>query len=658
MTLIMARSMCWLTPLLWFLPGIRAFRRTPSHLTTSASAAAALGGTAETTRGIPHRRAAAVHVDIPTDPSGHLVTNLPLLEQGALAAAPHWAGHLPVTGGRQGNGDKYFFYWLFAPPEAEANAPLIIWLNGGPACSSMDGLFLENGPIQWKLDTVTSEYKLVENPHSWHKTPAYTLYIDQPVGTGLSFTTSRTYPKNDEEVNVDFYAFLQNFFSLHEDKFVTGNKVNRDIYFSGESHAGHYIPSMMNYILQRNDAGAGNDGRSIKIPLAGAAIGNGWMDPYHQYSAHGAAYGHGLIDEAQLFKLKEKEISCQKALERGQYTFRGCFNLLEEVVNESYGIKSPYMVSQYDVRRSETKQGSRNFPPGYKITEAYLGGWPLEGHPGQLDVKLKTSVLQAIHATAATAAGQRYEECTDPPYNALSHQDGLGVVEDVVAVLQHASQPRLLSFNGIEDLICNHVGNERFLENLPWKYQDEWMEAKRYAWSAGRASLETPVAGYMKEYRNLLFLKLFNSGHMVPLDVPEVALAMLQVFTDSSQSFKNSEQRLGTALHPPEQDNSTPDCPVCETCEKCTVCPAPATTDHESPVVPQGKSSNSDNFMTILGPVLAVAGLVALAWSCKRSRRLRAGGALKNGAARATDLELRERNTYHDDVELDEKEVL
>jgi carboxypeptidase C (cathepsin A) len=69
-------------------------------------------------------------------------------------------------------------------------------MNGGPGCSSMDGLFLENGPF--KLD---DQLALHLNPHSWHHL-ADVLYIDQPVGTGLSFTTNRDgYPRNDEQVN-------------------------------------------------------------------------------------------------------------------------------------------------------------------------------------------------------------------------------------------------------------------------------------------------------------------------------------------------------------------------------------------------------------------------------------------------------------------------
>jgi carboxypeptidase C (cathepsin A) len=228
-----------------------------------------------------------------SSPDEHLVTSpLPLWSDPDPFPTKHWAGHLPASS----TDDKYFFYWLFEPPTTAATAtnstvPLIIWLNGGPGCSSMDGLWIENGPFRLGLvngssssDSKPTYGVFADKKSSWHLSPAYTLYVDQPVGTGLSYTRSKTYPANDEEVNVDFYHFLQSFFQLHSDKFVaaqqqggTQKMVNRPLYFSGESHAGHYIPSMMNYILGRNDqleSGAGGGSSSstdIVIPVSGAA---------------------------------------------------------------------------------------------------------------------------------------------------------------------------------------------------------------------------------------------------------------------------------------------------------------------------------------------------------------------------------------------------
>lgn len=348
------------------------------------------------------------NVDVPpaNSPDDHLVTDLPLLDPSKFTTK-HWAGLLPASS----DGDKYLFYWLFAPPDtdrADEDIPLIIWLNGGPACSSMDGLWVENGPF--RLTKKDDRWTIDIADHSWHKTPAYVVYIDQPVGTGIAFTTSGKYPTNDEEVNEDFYHFLKEFLLLHNDKFLTENTLSRKLFFSGESHAGHYIPSMMNYIRKQNLKSP-----SVMIPLSGAAIGNGWVDPMAQYSAHEAAYGYSLIGRAQKRALEEKERQCQEALARGQYVVNVCFQLLDDVVSNSQGRGSSYTVSQYDYRLWERKSQPRDFPPGHQDVEAYLGG------RGHIDSDVQ-AVLAAIHSTPSWEAGQRYQECTDPPYNALKHQ--------------------------------------------------------------------------------------------------------------------------------------------------------------------------------------------------------------------------------------------
>ena len=83
-------------------------------------------------------------------------------------------------------------------------------------------------------------------------------------------------------------------------------------------------------------------------------------------------------------------------------------------------------VSQYDTRLWEKKGQSRSFPMGHKDVETYLGGRSHSQNP-PLNVNYR-DVLQAIHATESIDARQTYEECTDPPYVALEHQDGLGTL--------------------------------------------------------------------------------------------------------------------------------------------------------------------------------------------------------------------------------------
>jgi hypothetical protein len=65
------------------------------------------------------------------------------------------------------------------------NTPLIAWFNGGPGCSSLWGMFFENGPY-----TLNASLALLPNPNTWAGI-GHMLYIDQPIGTGLSYSAVR-----------------------------------------------------------------------------------------------------------------------------------------------------------------------------------------------------------------------------------------------------------------------------------------------------------------------------------------------------------------------------------------------------------------------------------------------------------------------------------
>ena len=544
-------------------------------------------------------------------PDDHLVRSLPLLNPSDFQSR-HYAGHIPASPNAN---DKKLFYWLFEPPNLEleneeSRHPLLIWLNGGPGCSSMDGLFLENGPFRLVPTDDGKGWRVDVSKYSWHNAPAWVLYIDQPVGTGLSFTKKGNYCKDDAEVNADFHYFLVQFLTAYGDIFLTeaapapeggdeaaGNikrrVLNRPLFFSGESHAGHYIPSMIDYILKANDNGVAGDATDpvpVFIPVTGAAIGNGWMDPYRQYAAASAAYGMGLVDLSQKAALDEMEVQCQEKMDNGNLDAGVCFELLDKIVEESRGSDSKYKVSTYDSTKWEPKHRKRTFPPGHKDVENYLGGWKHSakdsGHPGSVDMAVDNAeVLRSLHAEESVSAKQKYQECTDPPFDALRHQDGLGVVTEVVRVLNHPSQPRLLFFNGMNDLICNHVGNEKFLDELPWEHAADWRRSNRYSWDGppnkdgGEKGGGGPPAGYVREYRNLLFLKILNAGHMVPMDLPEVALEMMRILMHEGASkegptFQTFEQKMsskdpGNKGEKGSEEESSGGEVLCEPCPSC-----------------------------------------------------------------------------------------
>ncbi|KAK4574869.1 hypothetical protein LTR86_001711 [Recurvomyces mirabilis] len=139
--------------------------------------------------------------------------------------------------------ENQLWFWYFPSENPAACEEIVIWLNGGPGCSSLDGLLQENGPFLWQSGT----YSPIKNPYSWVNLTNM-VWVDQPVGTGFSPAANGTPQtiKNEQDVAVDFAGFWKNFMEQFD---LVGHKV----YITGESYAGQYIPYIAEYMLDQND---------------------------------------------------------------------------------------------------------------------------------------------------------------------------------------------------------------------------------------------------------------------------------------------------------------------------------------------------------------------------------------------------------------------
>jgi carboxypeptidase D len=112
--------------------------------------------------------------------------------------------HIEVDPATNGN----LFFWHFQNQHIANRQRTVIWLNGGPGCSSMDGALMEVGPYRLKDDQT-----LEPNKGSWDEF-ANLLFVDQPVGTGFSYANTDSYLHDLDEMSAHFMIFLEKFFDM------------------------------------------------------------------------------------------------------------------------------------------------------------------------------------------------------------------------------------------------------------------------------------------------------------------------------------------------------------------------------------------------------------------------------------------------------------
>ena len=386
--------------------------------------------------------------------------------------------------------DKHLFYWFFESRGNPKEDPILLWLNGGPGCSSLTGLFMELGP-----SSINEKREVKFNPSSWNAN-ASVIFLDQPVNVGYSYSGSSV--SNTVAAGKDVYALLTLFFKQFPEY------ADLPFHISGESYAGHYIPVFAAEILSH---------KKRNINLQSVLIGNGLTDGLTQYEYYRPmACGDGgwpaVLDEQECTSMDNALPRCQNLIE-SCYNSESVWSCVPASIYCNNAIIGPYQrtgQNPYDVRK---KCGGNSLCyDELDWIQEYLN---------------RDDVMEALGAEVDS-----YDSCNfDINRNFLFAGDWMQPFHRLVPGI--LEQLPVLIYAGDADFICNWLGN------LAWTTELEWPGQKAYA----KAPLEDftlqddeKKLGSVKSAANFTFMRLHAAGHMVPYDQPVASLEMLNRWLD------------------------------------------------------------------------------------------------------------------------------
>ncbi|XLR51238.1 hypothetical protein S83_001910, partial [Arachis hypogaea] len=126
-----------------------------------------------------------------------------------------------------------------------------------------------------------------------------------------------------------------------------------------------------------------------------------------------------------------------------------------------------------------------------------------------------------------------FVSCSSTVYDAMMQEWMRNLEVGIPALLEDEIQ--VLVYAGEEDLICNWLGNSRWVHAMEWSGQNEFGAASTIPFL-----VDGTAAGTLKSHGPLAFLKVNEAGHMVPMDQPKAALQMLTNWMQGKLTPKKS----------------------------------------------------------------------------------------------------------------------
>uniref|UniRef100_A0A0D9VIP1 Carboxypeptidase n=1 Tax=Leersia perrieri TaxID=77586 RepID=A0A0D9VIP1_9ORYZ len=408
-----------------------------------------------------------------------------------------YAGYVTVneTHGRA------LFYWFFEATAAADKKPLVLWLNGGPGCSSIGyGEAEELGPF------------LVQKGKPELKWNEFSSQSNSPVGVGFSYTnTSSDLQQLGDKITADdAYIFLLNWFKRFP------QYKSHDFYIAGESYAGHYVPQLSEKIFDGNKQGP----KENHINFKGFMIGNALMDDEtDQTGMIDYAWDHAVISDRVYgdvkkycnFSMENVTDACDKALSEyfAVYRLIDMYSIYTPVCTEDGG-SSAFGQRKVAVHGAAPKIFSKYH--GWYMRPA--GYDPCTSNHAEVYFN-RADVQEALHANV-TKIGYNWTHCSDAigrwrdaPFSTLP------IIRKLVA-----GGIRVWVFSGDTDGRIPVTSTRLTLNKLGLKMVQEWTP-----WYDHQQ-----VGGWTIIYEGLTFVTIRGAGHEVPLHAPRQALSLISHF--------------------------------------------------------------------------------------------------------------------------------
>ncbi|KAF7496116.1 Lysosomal protective protein [Sarcoptes scabiei] len=422
-----------------------------------------------------------IYFDDDDDVDNDEVYNLPGLE--FKQNFRHFSGYL------MGSNETFLHYWFFESQNDPDTDPIVVWLNGGPGCSSLIGALTENGPF-----LITKHRRLSQNPFGWN-IRASLLYLESPAGVGFSYNLHQEYRTNDTDTARKNANALEHFF----EKFP--HLKSNDLYISGESYGGIYVPMLTKFLIEKKS----------KSNVKGFIIGNGLFDHHFDLiSKPQYYYYHGLIDLDQWDRWRN---AC-------------CRNQIEPICNFNINLRNDCFESIKTILTFDRNKFSSNSIPinlnryniyaNCKQTVPFNNCFDLENLEAYLN---QESVQKVLHVQDRILHHQQWSSCNKDVHSSYSNE--ILSVEPFIHFLLKRGV-RGLIYSGDIDIVCNFIGTEWFVHSLNLSSKSDYSP-----WI-----FSGQIGGFIKHYENLSFATVRGAGHMVPSDRPGAAQQLFHNFLD------------------------------------------------------------------------------------------------------------------------------